>query len=142
MSASKKNPSTGLPKAELSNETAHALGKSFWKLVHLYGFTREEQALLLGVKPENRQRLISLEKEKSIPVEADKFQRVGNLLGIHKNLRILFPHNRELVYEWMKTPREIFHGRSAMEFIKDDPINSFARLFTVRRALDQIRVGS
>jgi hypothetical protein len=107
----------------------------------LYGFSREEQAVLLGVNPEYRQRLNSLEKRGEIPVEADKFQRVGNLLGIHKNLRIMFPHNKELVYAWMRTPREIFQNQSAITFIKADPINSFARLFTVRRVLDQIRVG-
>ncbi len=132
---------SNLPPAEVNRETAQVLGKAFWKLASLYNFTREEQALLLGVKPENRQRLNSLQSKQEIPVDPDKFQRVGNLLGIHKSLRIMFPHNRELVYAWMKTPREIFHNQSALQFIADDPVNSFARLFTVRRILDQIRVS-
>lgn len=32
----------------------------------------------------------------------DTIERVGNLLGIHKNLRILYPYNREVVYQWIK----------------------------------------
>lgn len=130
-----------LPPAEVTKESARTLGKAFWKLAKLYGFTREEQALLLGLKPDNRQRLNSLEAKQEIPVDPDKFQRVGNLLGIHKCLRIMFAHNRDLVYSWMRTPRDIFHNQSALQFIADDPINSFARLFTVRRILDQMRVG-
>ncbi len=130
-----------LPPAEVNKESAKVLGKAFWNLVNLYNLTREEQALLLGVKPENRQRLNSLQSKQEIPVDPDKFQRVGNLLGIHKSLRIMFPHNRELAYAWMKTPRDIFHNQSAMQFIANDPVNSFARLFTVRRILDQMRVN-
>lgn len=130
-----------LPPAEINKESAQVLGKAFWRLADLYNLTREEQALLLGVKPENRQRLNSLQNKQEIPVDPDKFQRVGNLLGIHKSLRIMFPHNRELVYAWIKTPRDIFHNQSAMQFIASDPLNTFARLFTVRRILDQMRVN-
>ncbi len=32
----------------------------------------------------------------------DNIERVGNLLGIHKNLRILYPYNRDIVYKWIK----------------------------------------
>ncbi len=130
-----------LPPPELNDESAQALGRAFWRLVELYKFTREEQALLLGFKPENRQRLNDLQSKQKIPVDPDKFQRVGNLLGIHKSLRIMFPHNLDLVYSWMKTPREMFHNMSAIQFITAEPLNSFARLFTVRRILDQIRVS-
>lgn len=141
MATTPKRKTNALPPAEVNKESAQVLGKSFWKLVQLYGFNREEQAILLGVNPEYRQRLVSMEKQGLVPIDPDKFQRVGNLLGIHKNLRIMFPHNRELVYSWMRTPREMFQGKSAIGFIKDDPVNSFARIFTVRRVLDQIRVG-
>ncbi len=129
-----------LPIPQVNEEQAHVLGKAFWKLVQLYQFSRTEQATLLGIKA-NRERLNSLEKQNTIPVDPDKFLRVSHLLGIHRNLRILYPHNREIVYSWMKTPRELFHGVSAIEFIEEDPLNSLPRLFTVRRTLDQIRCG-
>lgn len=129
-----------LPIPSIDEEQASILGKAFWNLVNLYEFNREEQAVLLGIKP-NRERLNSLEKQKTIPLDPDKFLRVSHLLGIHKNLRILYPHNREIVYNWMKTERDLFGNLSAIDFIKADPVNSLPRLFTVRRMLDQIRCG-
>ncbi len=106
-----------LPIPSLNEEQAQVLGKAFWNLVNLYQFTREEQALLLGIKA-NRERLNSLEKQKTIPLDPDKFLRGSHLLGIHKNLRILYPHNREIVYSWMKTARDLFGNVSAIDFLK------------------------
>ncbi len=117
------------------------LGVAFWNIAEHYGFTQKEVALILGIK-ENRQRLTSLKKELAIPEDPDKLLRVSHLVSIHKNLRILFPHNREIVYSWFKTPRELFQGRSALEFIAEDSLQSMTRLFTVRRLLDQLRIAA
>ncbi|HYX37592.1 MAG TPA: antitoxin Xre/MbcA/ParS toxin-binding domain-containing protein [Oligoflexus sp.] len=117
------------------------LGTAFWNIAEHYGFTQKDIALILGIK-ENRQRLAALKKELVIPEDPDKLLRVSHLVGIHKNLRILFPHNREVVYAWLKTPRELFQGRSALEFIAEDPMQSMTRLFTVRRLLDQLRISA
>ncbi len=122
----------------VNEKNARALGAAFWNIAREYGFNREEQALLLGIKY-NRARLGVLEKGSKIPVEYDAFFLVATLLGIHKNLRILFPHNRELVYQWMKTPQPLLEGQVPMEYISKDPVQSMPRLFSVRRLLDQIR---
>ena len=127
-------------KTELSKEQVQTLGRAFWKLTEHYRLTREEQAVLLGIKF-NKERLGALQKKSEIPAEPDKMQRVGNLLGIHKNLRILFPEDRDLVYSWMHTPHKMFEGQSPMGFIAEDFANSFARLFAVRRKLDLFRVA-
>jgi hypothetical protein len=126
--------------AAFDERSGRALGTAFWRLVEHYRFTQKEQAVLLGIKY-NRERLQSLCDKQEIPFDPDKFLRVGNLLGIHKNLRIIYPHNRDIVYGWMKTPREEFHGKSAMDFISEDFGASLLRIFTVRRMLDQIRCG-
>ncbi|APJ04324.1 antitoxin Xre/MbcA/ParS toxin-binding domain-containing protein [Silvanigrella aquatica] len=123
-------------KTEVSEEMV--LGKAFWKIAHLYGFNREQQAGLLGL-PNYRQRLIKLEKEQLIPKDVDKKNRVGLLLGIHKNLRILFPYNREIVYSWMSHPEEVLGGLVPIDFILEDPALSYERLAFVRRRLDYIR---
>jgi hypothetical protein len=115
------------------------LGNAFWKIAEHYSLTHKEVALLLGIK-ENRQRLAALKKNSEIPEDPDKLLRVSHLVSIHKNLRILFPQNREVVYAWLKTKRDLFHGKSALEFIAEDPLQSMTRLFTVRRLLDQLRV--
>jgi hypothetical protein len=128
-----------LPVAEVTEEQGLVLARAFWNLARHYKLTRSEQASLLGMQ--NTRRIQQLESRKEIPIESDKFARVGNLLGIHKNLRILFPENREVVYAWMKTARPEFQGESALEWITKDEIESFRRLFTVRRMLDRMRVN-
>ena len=44
-------------------------------------------------------------------------ERVGNLLGIHSSLRLLFPHNRALVYRWPTAPNLAFDNRSPVEIM-------------------------
>ncbi|MDQ3233910.1 MAG: helix-turn-helix domain-containing protein [Pseudobdellovibrionaceae bacterium] len=90
------------------------LGIAFWNIAEHYGLTQKDIALILGIK-ENRQRLAALKKDLAIPEDPDKLLRVSHLVGIHKNLCILFPHNREVVYAWLKTPRELFQGLSALD---------------------------
>lgn len=122
-------------------EVQRALGKAFWNLVKHYDLSQREQALLLGIK-ENRARLNKLKAENAIPEDPDKKLRVSHLVGIHKNLRILFPHNREVVYKWLKTPRQLFNDKSAMDYIASGPdFESMMRLAAIRRLLDQVRVG-
>lgn len=140
MSTPRKSPQQSVPSAELNEESRARLGRAFWAIARHYKLTREEQAIVLGLKPSNRQRLGSLESKLEIPDDVDKALRVGLLLGIHKNLRIIYPKNRDLVYDWMKTPREMFGGQSAMQFIAGGT-DTMPRLFTVRRILDQVRCG-
>ncbi|WP_222435673.1 MbcA/ParS/Xre antitoxin family protein [Fluviispira vulneris] len=123
-------------KQKLSEE--EVLGQAFWALVHHYGFTREQQAGLLGI-PNYRQRLNKLDNEKIIPKDVDKKNRVGLLLGIHKNLRILFPYNREVVYGWMSKPQSALGGLVPIDFILEDPTYSYERMAIVRRRLDYMR---
>lgn len=118
-----------------------ALGRAFWKIASNYELTRAEQAAILGIKA-NNQRLGSMEENREIPDDPDKVLRASHLVGIHKSLRILFPQNREVVYHWLKTKRELFKGKSAMEYIMEgDPSVSIMRLYSVRRLLDQLRVA-
>lgn len=121
-----------------SQSEEEVLGRAFWNLVNHYGFTREQQSILLGL-PNYRQRLVRLEKEHVIPKDVDKKNRVGLLLGIHKNLRIMYPHNREIVYNWMNYPQEILGGLIPIDFITEDPLHSYERLAFVRRRLDYVR---
>ena len=126
---------------ERNEKYRKTLAKAFWKLVKHYSLVQREQAGLLGIK-ENRSRLNKLREEVELPDDPDKYLRVAHLIGIHKNLRVLFPHNREVVYSWMKTPRDLFQGQSAIEYILSDYLRSLPRLASVRRVLDQIRVGA
>jgi len=50
--------------------------------------------------------------------DEDMHDRVGNLLGIHKNLRILYPHNPDLVYRWVSAKNQAFDGKTPIELMK------------------------
>ena len=62
----------------------------------------------------------------------DLLERAGHLLGIHKSLRILYPHNRDLAYRWITTPNRRFGNRAPIEVMKE----GFLGLVAVRRYLD------
>ena len=101
-----------------------------WKL------PTEDQAALLGIAPNNRAALMRYRKGEAIGTSRDQFERVGHLLGIHKNLRLLFPQNRELAYRWMTTRNKAFDHLSPVDVVKEW---GFAGLLMVRAYLDRAR---
>lgn len=127
---------------DINKDTAKALGKVFWNLMDKWQMGRKDQALLLGVKF-HPTKLKTWESKKIIPENADVFRRVGQLAGIHKNLRILFPYNRGAVYKFMNTPQSfLFEKKLPIQIIREGgEINSYANIAAIRRRLDQIRVG-
>lgn len=128
-----------IPALHVDESGALALGKAFWNLMAHWQIATKDQALLLGVKY-HATKLKEWEKKKIIPQDPDKFCRVGHLVGIHKNLRILFPYNRRAVYDFIKTPQQIFGGKSALQVIQGGgEINSYASIAAIRRRLDQLR---
>lgn len=66
-------------------------------------------------------------------------ERAGMLLGIHKSLRLLFPHNRELAYGWMTQPNLAFQGATPVELIGEQ---GMAGLSMVQAYLDVQKAGS
>jgi hypothetical protein len=135
-----KNP-LQIQKMQIDRPTAQALGKVFWKLMENWGLKAKDQALLLGVKY-HAGKLNKYHSDQIIPEDPDKFLRVGHLAGIHKNLRIIFPYNRQAVYNFMQTPQNfLFNGKSPIEIIREgSEINSFHNIAAIRRRLDQLRV--
>jgi len=75
-------------------------------------------------------------KGEAIGTNRDQYERVGHLLGIHKNLRLLFPQNRELVYCWMTTRNRAFDNLSPVQVVKEW---GFTGLLMVRSYLDRAR---
>jgi len=111
-----------------------------WLLANEYSFTTEELSLLLDVKARTIQ---DARRKQSFPNSSnDRYRRLGLLLGIKKNLEILYPRNDEVRQNWLRIPREVFKTKSALEMIGEKPVESMARLFTVRRLLDMQRNGT
>lgn len=113
-----------------------ALAKMVMTLLDHWKLATEDQAALLGVAASNRAALARYRKGEAIGTSRDQFERVGHLLGIHKNLRLLFPQNRDLAYRWMSTRNKAFDNLTPVEIVKEW---GFAGLLMVRAYLDRAR---
>lgn len=113
-----------------------ALAKMVMTLLDHWKLTTEDQAALLGIVSNNRAALTRYRKGEPIGTSRDQYERVGHLLGIHKNLRLLFPQNRDLAYRWMSTRNKAFDNLTPVEVIKEW---GFAGLLMVRSYLDRAR---
>ena len=113
-----------------------ALAKMVMNLLHHWQLSSEQQAMILGIAPSSRATLSRYRKGEPLQISRDQFERFGHLLGIHKNLRLLFPHNRDLVYRWMSTRNKAFDNLSPIDVIKD---YGFAGLLMIRSYLDRAR---
>lgn len=113
-----------------------AIAKMLMKLFEHWQMNTEEQLDVLGLAIDNRAALTRYRKGVPISQSRDMLDRAGHLLGIHKNLRLLFPHNRDLAYAWMRTRNKAFEGRTPVEVIREW---GFAGLLMVRAYLDRAR---
>ncbi len=91
-----------------------------------------DQALLLGLSPDSRATVARYRKGEPLADSADLLARAGHLLGIHKALRILFPHDPDLAYRWIATPNRRFGDRMPLEIMR----RGFEGILAVRRYLD------
>ncbi|MEB2332069.1 antitoxin Xre/MbcA/ParS toxin-binding domain-containing protein [Nitrosomonas europaea] len=121
---------------ESTSRDRGALAKMVMTLLDHWQLSTEDQAALLGIAASNRTALARYRKGEAIGTSRDQYERVGHLLGIHKNLRLLFPQNRDLVYRWMTTRNKAFGNLTPVEVIKEW---GFAGLLMVRGYLDRAR---
>ncbi len=113
-----------------------ALARLVMTLLDHWKLTTEDQAALLGIATSNRAALTRYRKGEPIGTSRDQLERVGHLLAIHQNLRLLFPHNRDLVYRWMSTRNKAFDNLTPVEVVKE---SGFAGLLMVHAYLDRAR---
>ena len=113
-------------RSALSNMVTRAF--DLWKL------DTEAQLLLLGLSTSNRSALGRYRKGEPLAASRDLMDRVGHLLAIHKNLRLLFPQDRDLAYAWMTSCNRAFVGQTPVDIIRE---RGLAGLLAVRAYLDQ-----
>lgn len=70
-------------------------------------------------------------------VKRDLADRMSNLLGIHKALRIIFSEPAR-GYEWVQSDNKAFAGKSALAILKQGGMEDIIR---IRRYLDSLRGG-
>lgn len=131
---------TALQDAPAPNEAVvydrKALAGMLMRLFDHWQLSTEEQLDALGFSTTNRAVLARYRRGEAIAASRDTIERAGHLLGIHKNTRLLFPHNRELAYAWIKTRNRAFDQRTPIEVIREF---GFAGLLMVLAYLDRAR---
>ncbi|MDA8378727.1 MAG: MbcA/ParS/Xre antitoxin family protein [Planctomycetia bacterium] len=120
------------------NQAQHraTLAKMLMKAFELWNVPNEDQLALLGLALENRAALSRYRRGEPLAANRDLLERAGHLLAIHKNLRLLFPHDRDLAYRWMTTRNRAFGNQTPVEVICEW---GFAGLLMVRSYLDRAR---
>ena len=108
--------------APVPKEDRARLGKMLTTLFDHWQLSTAESLALLGLAPDNRRTLSQYRDGKPLSSDRDRLERAGVLLGIHKSLRLLFPHNRNLAYAWMKTPNRAFDGFTPTQVIAQEGI--------------------
>jgi transcriptional regulator with XRE-family HTH domain len=102
------------------------------RLFEHWSLPAPDQAALLGLSAGSRATVARYRKGEPFGDSADLLARAGHLLGIHKALRILFPHDRDLAYRWVSARNRRFGDRAPLEVMKQ----GFEGLLAVRRYLD------
>jgi hypothetical protein len=108
------------------------LAKIITRLFDHWQLPLTEQAALLGLSASNRASVARYRRGEPLADNRDLLDRVSCLLGIHKALRILFPHDRDLAYRWITTENRRFGSRPIDIVLK----HGFEGLLTLRRYLE------
>ena len=112
------------------------LAKMVTRAFEHWGLGTEDQLAMLGLATTNRAALGRYRRGEPLAVNRDLLERAGHVLAIHKNLRLVFPQDRDLAYAWMTQRNRAFEGRTPVEVIKEW---GFAGMLTVRAYLDRVR---
>lgn len=115
-----------------SRDSRTSLAKMVVRLFDHWNLSTADQGALLGLSENARMTLSRYRKGQALADNVDLLGRAGHLLAIHKALRIMFPHDRDLVYRWVSQPNRRFGGRTPLEIMKQ----GYEGLLAVRRYLD------
>lgn len=124
-----------LPAADVdlrSRQSRERLAHMVVTLLDHWQLAPNDQALLLGLSAQSRSTVARYRRGEPLADNADLLARAGHLLGIHKALRILFPHDLDLAYRWVAAPNARF-GTTPLELMKR---HGYEGILAVRRYLD------
>jgi hypothetical protein len=116
-----------------SKQGRAALAGMITELFKRWQLSTTDQMALLGLSEKARTTLMRYRNKEPLADNRDLLDRVGNLLAIHRSLRILFPKNNDLVYKWITLPNKAFDDKTPVQVIRE---NGFLGLLTVKRYLN------
>lgn len=131
MSCSLEHPSS-------SSQDRGALAKMVMALFDHWQLSTADQAALLGIAASNHAALTRFCKGKPVDIDRDQYDRIGYLLDIHQNLRLLFPQNLDLAYRWMSTRNKAFENLTPVEMVEEW---GFTGLLRIRTYLERALAG-
>jgi len=108
------------------------LARMIVQLLDRWRLSAVDQATLLGLSANSRSTVARYRRGEPLADSPDLLARAGHLLGIHKALRIVFPHDLELAYRWVSAPNKRF-STTPLELMKR---HGFEGILAVRRYLD------
>ena len=132
MEAAEPRPET-LPADLRDRASRERLARIVVALLDHWALAPADQAALLGLSSQSRSTVARYRKGEPLADSADLLSRAGHLLGIHKALRILFPHDLDLAYRWVGTPNRRFNDAAPLEVMKK---HGYEGILAVRRYLD------
>jgi len=124
----------GMP-ATLGPEDRALLAKAVCRLFDLWGLDVASQSALLGLSPDG-DAVAGYREGAALPDDQNLLERVIHLLAINERLRLMFPHNRELVYRWPNVSNRAFDNRSPVEFMIKQGVPG---MVAVRGYLEEVR---
>ncbi len=106
--------------------------RGFFKIAEVWQLTGDQQRALLGWPPEST--FYKYKSGQAGTLSFDMLIRISLLLGIYKDLHILYP-DRDLADGWLHLPNSnpLFGGRPALALMTEGGIDA---LYQVRRLLD------
>jgi hypothetical protein len=126
------NPRPALQPDLHSRASRERLARMVVELFDRWRLSAVDQATLLGLSGNSRSTVARYRRGEPLADSPDLLARAGHLLGIHKALRIIFPHDLELAYRWVSAPNKRF-GTTPLEVMKR---HGYEGLLAVRRYLD------
>jgi hypothetical protein len=106
--------------------------RAFFNLSAIWKLTSDQQRALLGWPPEST--FFKYKAGQAGTLSYDALTRISLVLGIYKDLRILYPE-QELADRWIMLPNNnpLFGGRPALALMTEGGMDG---LYQVRRLLD------
>ncbi len=122
------------PKVDLhARDSRERLARMLMALFDHWKIAPADQAALLGLSAQSRSSLARYRRGEPHADHADLLARAGHLLGIHKALRILFPHDRDLADRWVSAANRRFGGAAPIDIMRR---HGYEGILAVRRYLD------
>ena len=118
----------------VSADERRSLARMLMQAFENWGLETDESLAMLGLGTEDADRLVSYRGGEPLADDPEVLERAAHILGIHKDLRLLLPHDRAEAYRWLKTPNRAFEYRTPVEVVTGEGLRGLGR---VRGYLDR-----